>query len=189
MQKSFISTFDNCLWIFYIFISLHILLFYLCNFYNYSDLCTFPYASQFILYLKNSTCSVFSLKSSSSLYITFLYITFFYHHLYSFPKEKLVSLRWHVLISLYDAVDACGWRIDISVHSSSPFIANRRLKLLRHSAERTRRIHISRRAKPVDEFHLVPTSAIPLFLRCSLTHLSHSRLFSKICNSGKWIMK
>jgi len=88
----------------------------------------------YLIYLKNSTCSVFSLKSSILqcyiMYITFLYITFFYHHLYSFPKKKLVSLRWHVLISLYDAVDACGWRIDISVHSSSPFIANRRLKLL-----------------------------------------------------------
>lgn len=115
------------------------------------------------IYLKNSTYSTISLKSS-----ILRYIAFFYHRPRSFPIP-LVSLRWHVLISLCDAVDARGWRIDISVHSSSPFIANRRLKLLRHSAERTRRIHISRRAKPADAFHLVPTSAIPLFLRCSLT--------------------
>lgn len=124
---------------------------------------TFPCVTIYHINLKNSTYSTISLKSS-----ILRYIAFFYHRPRSFPIP-LVSLRWHVLISLCDAVDARGWRIDISVHSSSPFIANRRLKLLRHSAERTRRIHISRRAKPADAFHLVPTSAIPLFLRCSLT--------------------
>lgn len=124
---------------------------------------TFPCVTIYHIYLKNSTYSTISLKSS-----ILRYIAFFYHRPRSFPIP-LVSLRWHVLISLCDAVDARGWRIDISVHSSSPFIANRRLKLLRHSAERTRRIHISRRAKPADAFHLVPTSAIPLFLRCALT--------------------
>lgn len=53
----------------------------------------------YLIHLKNSTCA-FSLKSSS-----LLYITPFYHRL-RFFLVLLVSLRWHVLISLCDTVDA-----------------------------------------------------------------------------------
>lgn len=101
----------------------------------------------------------------------------FHDHLHSFRVPRFVSLR--SLVSPWCGRCA-GWRIDTSVCSSSPFIANRRLEPLRHSTERTRRIHISRRAKPIDAFHTALTSAISLFLRRSLTRLSHGTLFSKI---------